>query len=476
MTAGRQRGPARGGRRDAGCLAHDRRHRPPRTPRPQRDAGGLRGLGRRSLRRGARERIERGVPRPHLPPRRGVRRAGRRQPAGPAAASARRRADRRRRCGAPPDRGRLRPRLGRLRRGPDPPPDPRRAPGSSGGRPARSGRWTASSRPPCAPAGARTPGSTDPPARSPTSPSTGSRRRSGGSTARTILVAGVGRMGRLAAFAAHRRGARVVVMNRTDARAAALAARGRWRRGRVRRRRRRAARRRGDRRPRRTLAGRAPRRRPRSSAAAAGRGPLVAALRRARPPGAARRAFTSVDDLVVGPEFAPAGPPPAADREARGRGRAATTASGCATATLSRSSRRSPPRRSRSASDELAWLLRRLPGARPGRARGDRADEPSPGGRAAPRAARRAARRRRRDARARRPRSLRAVTGAGVPGRIAAPARLRLGTRGSALALRPVRDDRRRARGSSGRRSRWSRSGRRATRAPRTPSGARVPS
>ena len=39
-----------------------------------------------------------------------------------------------------------------------------------------------------------------------------------------ILVVGAGRMGRLAAFAAHRRGARVVVTNRTDERAAALAA------------------------------------------------------------------------------------------------------------------------------------------------------------------------------------------------------------------------------------------------------------
>jgi glutamyl-tRNA reductase len=41
---------------------------------------------------------------------------------------------------------------------------------------------------------------------------------------RSILVAGCGRMGRLAAFAAHRRGARVVVVNRTDERARALAA------------------------------------------------------------------------------------------------------------------------------------------------------------------------------------------------------------------------------------------------------------
>jgi glutamyl-tRNA reductase len=40
----------------------------------------------------------------------------------------------------------------------------------------------------------------------------------------TVLVAGVGRMGRLAAFAAHRRGAHVVVTNRTDARATTLAA------------------------------------------------------------------------------------------------------------------------------------------------------------------------------------------------------------------------------------------------------------
>ena len=41
---------------------------------------------------------------------------------------------------------------------------------------------------------------------------------------RPILVAGVGRMGRLAAFAAHRRGARVLVTNRTPERAAGLAA------------------------------------------------------------------------------------------------------------------------------------------------------------------------------------------------------------------------------------------------------------
>ncbi len=40
---------------------------------------------------------------------------------------------------------------------------------------------------------------------------------------RTILVAGVGRMGRLAAWAAQRRGAAVVVTSRTDERAAALA-------------------------------------------------------------------------------------------------------------------------------------------------------------------------------------------------------------------------------------------------------------
>lgn len=41
---------------------------------------------------------------------------------------------------------------------------------------------------------------------------------------RTILVVGAGRMGRLAAFASHRRDARVVVTSRTDERAAALAA------------------------------------------------------------------------------------------------------------------------------------------------------------------------------------------------------------------------------------------------------------
>jgi glutamyl-tRNA reductase len=39
----------------------------------------------------------------------------------------------------------------------------------------------------------------------------------------TILVAGVGRMGRLAALAAQRRGANLVITNRTDARAASLA-------------------------------------------------------------------------------------------------------------------------------------------------------------------------------------------------------------------------------------------------------------
>lgn len=41
---------------------------------------------------------------------------------------------------------------------------------------------------------------------------------------RPILIVGVGRMGRLAAFAANRRGAHVVIANRTEARAAALAA------------------------------------------------------------------------------------------------------------------------------------------------------------------------------------------------------------------------------------------------------------
>jgi glutamyl-tRNA reductase len=48
-------------------------------------------------------------------------------------------------------------------------------------------------------------------------------RTAGTLDGRTVLVAGVGRMGRLAAFAAHRRGARVVVTNRTAERAAALA-------------------------------------------------------------------------------------------------------------------------------------------------------------------------------------------------------------------------------------------------------------
>ena len=41
---------------------------------------------------------------------------------------------------------------------------------------------------------------------------------------KTVVVAGAGKMGRLAAFAAHRRGARVVVVNRTPERARALAA------------------------------------------------------------------------------------------------------------------------------------------------------------------------------------------------------------------------------------------------------------
>ncbi|MFH1474235.1 MAG: hypothetical protein ABIG85_00070 [Chloroflexota bacterium] len=49
-------------------------------------------------------------------------------------------------------------------------------------------------------------------------------RTAGPLDGRTILVAGVGRMGRLAAFAAHRRGALVVITNRTDERAATLAA------------------------------------------------------------------------------------------------------------------------------------------------------------------------------------------------------------------------------------------------------------
>ena len=49
-------------------------------------------------------------------------------------------------------------------------------------------------------------------------------RTAGSLAGRTVLVAGVGRMGRLAAFAAHRRGVRVVITNRTDERAATLAA------------------------------------------------------------------------------------------------------------------------------------------------------------------------------------------------------------------------------------------------------------
>ncbi len=49
-------------------------------------------------------------------------------------------------------------------------------------------------------------------------------RTAGPLAGRTVLIAGVGRMGRLAAFAAQRRGARVVITNRTDDRAASLAA------------------------------------------------------------------------------------------------------------------------------------------------------------------------------------------------------------------------------------------------------------
>lgn len=49
-------------------------------------------------------------------------------------------------------------------------------------------------------------------------------RTAGPLEGRTVLVVGAGRMGRLATFAAQRRGAHVVVANRTDERAAALAA------------------------------------------------------------------------------------------------------------------------------------------------------------------------------------------------------------------------------------------------------------
>jgi glutamyl-tRNA reductase len=48
-------------------------------------------------------------------------------------------------------------------------------------------------------------------------------RATGDVSGRPILVVGAGKMGRLAAFAAHRRGARVLVVNRTDERARALA-------------------------------------------------------------------------------------------------------------------------------------------------------------------------------------------------------------------------------------------------------------
>ncbi len=55
-------------------------------------------------------------------------------------------------------------------------------------------------------------------------------KESGEVRGRTILVVGAGHMGRLAAFAAHRRGAAVLVVNRTVERARALAAEvgGRW--------------------------------------------------------------------------------------------------------------------------------------------------------------------------------------------------------------------------------------------------------
>ena len=46
-------------------------------------------------------------------------------------------------------------------------------------------------------------------------------RASGEIRGRTVLVVGAGKMGRLSAFAAHRRGARVLVVNRTDERAGA---------------------------------------------------------------------------------------------------------------------------------------------------------------------------------------------------------------------------------------------------------------
>ncbi len=49
-------------------------------------------------------------------------------------------------------------------------------------------------------------------------------RTAGPLEGRPVLVAGVGRMGRLAVFAAHRRGAQVLVTNRTPERAASLAA------------------------------------------------------------------------------------------------------------------------------------------------------------------------------------------------------------------------------------------------------------
>jgi len=49
-------------------------------------------------------------------------------------------------------------------------------------------------------------------------------RAAGEIRGRTVLVVGAGKMGRLSAFAAQRRGARVVVVNRTDERARALAA------------------------------------------------------------------------------------------------------------------------------------------------------------------------------------------------------------------------------------------------------------
>ena len=308
-----------------------------RPSRPLRSQPGARGVRRGARGRATGRAVDR---RPHLPPGRALRGPGSPRHAGPPAAARRRRAARRRGRRPPPHLGRRRARQRRLRRGPDPPPGPD-LPGRAPRQRARSTRSsTGSSRPRCERAGGPTPGSTARLARSPTSPSTGSRGRPARSTGRPILVAGVGRMGRLAAFAAHRRGrasssrtgpptvrprlpprsagrpchsAGDGVLPPVDGAIVALA--GPWRVG------------------------------PADAAALVrlgrrGRRPLVAAVREpatSRRPSASR--FTSVDDLTVAPEFEPQ------DRLRRRLEKlvsprpAASTARGSARATACRSSR-----------------------------------------------------------------------------------------------------------------------------------------